>query len=81
MQFTAPLRDEHIINRQIGTVQRIDSEGNIHLRMDSVRDVQLSVLEIPRISVTAMPSPATAAREPPPTGCLFTWTPTTLTNG
>ncbi len=27
------------------------------------------------ISTTAMPSPAIAAREPPPTGYLYTWTP------
>ena len=27
------------------------------------------------MSITAMPSPATAAREPPPTACWCTWTP------
>jgi conjugative relaxase-like TrwC/TraI family protein len=49
VQFTAPYREEHIANRQLGTVGQIDSEGNIHVRMDSGRDVQFNIREHPHI--------------------------------
>lgn len=48
-QFTTPYGDEHIPNRQLGTVQQIDSEGNLQLRMDSGRDVQFTVREHPHL--------------------------------
>ena len=40
VQFTAPYRDEHIANRQLGTVQQIDAEGNFRVRLDSGQEVQ-----------------------------------------
>jgi conjugative relaxase-like TrwC/TraI family protein len=49
VQFTAPYRDEHIANRQLGTVQQIDAEGNIQVRLDSGQDVQFNIREHPHI--------------------------------
>jgi ATP-dependent exoDNAse (exonuclease V) alpha subunit len=49
VQFTAPFRDEHIANRQLGTVQQIDTEGNLHVRLDSDHDVQFNIREHPHI--------------------------------
>ena len=49
VQFTAPFRDEHIANRQLGTVQQIDGEGNLQVRLDSGQDVQLNIREHPHI--------------------------------
>ncbi len=49
VQFTAPCRDEHIANRQLGTVQQIDSEGNLQIQTDSGRDVHLNVREHPHL--------------------------------
>jgi conjugative relaxase-like TrwC/TraI family protein len=49
VQFTAPCRDEHIANRQLGTLQRIDSGGNLQIRMDSGRDVQFNLREHPHL--------------------------------
>lgn len=49
VQFTAPYRDEQIANRQLGTVDQIDPEGNLQMRMDSGRDVQFNVHEHPRL--------------------------------
>jgi ATP-dependent exoDNAse (exonuclease V) alpha subunit len=49
VQFTAPYRDEHIANRQLGTVEQIDSEGNLQIRMDSGRDVQFNMREHPHL--------------------------------
>jgi hypothetical protein len=49
VQFTAPRRDEHIANRQLGTVEQIDSEGNLQIRMDSGPDVQFNIREHPHL--------------------------------
>lgn len=49
VQFTAPYRDEGIANRELGTVEQIDSEGNLQIRLDSGRDVQFSTEDQPRL--------------------------------
>ncbi len=49
VQFTAPYRDEHIANRQLGTVEQIDSEGNPQIRLDSGRDVHFNIGEHPHL--------------------------------
>jgi conjugative relaxase-like TrwC/TraI family protein len=49
VQFTAPYRDEHIANRQLGTVEQIDAEGNLHVRLDSGQQVQFNVREHPHV--------------------------------
>jgi conjugative relaxase-like TrwC/TraI family protein len=49
VQFTAPYRDEGIANRQLGTVQQIDAEGNLQVRLDSGQDVQFNIREHPHV--------------------------------
>jgi conjugative relaxase-like TrwC/TraI family protein len=49
LQFTAPYRDEHIANRQLGTVEKIDTEGNLQIRLDSGHGVQLNIREHPHL--------------------------------
>jgi ATP-dependent exoDNAse (exonuclease V) alpha subunit len=49
VQFTAPYRTENIANRQLGTVQQIDTEGKLHVRLDSSQQVQLNVGEHPHV--------------------------------
>ena len=49
VQFTAPYREEGIANRELGTVERIDSQGNLQIRLDSGRDVQFSVDDHPHL--------------------------------
>jgi conjugative relaxase-like TrwC/TraI family protein len=49
VQFTAPYRTEHIANRQLGTVERIDSQGNFQVRLDSGQQVQFNVREHPHV--------------------------------
>ena len=45
VQFTAPYREEHIANRQLGTVQQMDAEGNLQVRLESGQDVQFNIRE------------------------------------
>jgi conjugative relaxase-like TrwC/TraI family protein len=49
VQFTAPYREERIANRQLGTVERIDSQGNLQVRLDSGPRVQFNVREHPHV--------------------------------
>ncbi len=43
IQFTAPYKDEHIANRQLGTIEQIDADGNLQIRLDSGRTVDLKL--------------------------------------
>lgn len=49
VQFTAPYRDENIANRQLGTVQQIDTEGNLQVRLDTERELRFNIREHPHI--------------------------------
>src|SRR5205807_9656912 len=45
VQFTAPDRDRHIANRELATVEKIEANGDLQLRLDSGRGVTLNVKE------------------------------------
>ena len=45
VQFTAPNREQHIANRELGTIEKIDDSGNLQLRLDSGREVAFKIKE------------------------------------
>jgi len=45
VQFTAPNRDQHIANRELGTIEHIDARGNLQIRLDSERTVAFNISE------------------------------------
>jgi hypothetical protein len=49
VQFTAPNRERHIANRELGTIERIDDSGNLQLRLDSDRTVTFNIKENPHL--------------------------------
>jgi len=49
VRLTAPYREERVANRQLGTVQQIDTEGNLHVRLDSGQDVQFNIRQHPHV--------------------------------
>src|SRR6266404_2278815 len=49
VQFTAPNREQHIANRELGTIERIEKNDNLQLRMDSGRCVTFNVKENPHL--------------------------------
>ena len=49
VQFTAPNREQHIANREMGTIEKIDAKGNIRLRLDSGRSVAFNIKENPHL--------------------------------
>src|SRR6266481_666529 len=49
VQFTAPNRERHIANRELGTIEKIDNGGNLQLRLDSGRAVAFNIKENPHL--------------------------------
>ena len=49
VQFTAPDRERHIANRELGTIEKIDARGNVEIRLDSGRSVAFNVNENPHL--------------------------------
>jgi UvrD-like helicase family protein len=49
VQFTAPNREQHIANRELGTIESIEKNGSLQLRMDSGRRITFNVKENPHL--------------------------------
>ncbi len=49
VQFTAPDREQHIANRELGTIEKIDDSGNLQVRLDSGRTVGFNVKDNPHL--------------------------------
>lgn len=49
VQFTAPYAEERISNRELGTVEQIDSDGNLQIRLDSGRKIEFDIGEHPHL--------------------------------
>ncbi len=49
VQFTAPNRERHIANRELGTIEKMDDSGNLQLRLDSGRTVAFNIKENPHL--------------------------------
>jgi len=49
VQFTAPSKDLHIVNRELGTIEKINDTGDIQIRMDSGRAVAFNIREHPHL--------------------------------
>jgi conjugative relaxase-like TrwC/TraI family protein len=49
IQFTAPANDLRIANRELGTVEAIGQDGQMRLKMDGGRDVQLDPRQHPHL--------------------------------
>ncbi len=45
VQMTAPDRDRHVANRELGTIERIDASGQMQVRLDSGRPVTFAPQE------------------------------------
>jgi conjugative relaxase-like TrwC/TraI family protein len=49
VQFTAPNREQHIANRELGTIEKDDDSGNLQVRLDSGRMVAFNIKENPHL--------------------------------
>jgi ATP-dependent exoDNAse (exonuclease V) alpha subunit len=49
VQFTAPYREQHVANRELGTIEKMDASGHVQLRLDSGRPVSFRVDEHPHL--------------------------------
>jgi ATP-dependent exoDNAse (exonuclease V) alpha subunit len=49
VQLTAPDRERHLANRELGTIAQMQAKGELHLRLDSDRTVALNLREHPHL--------------------------------
>jgi conjugative relaxase-like TrwC/TraI family protein len=49
VQFTAPSSELHVANRDLGTVQHVNSSGDLGIKMDSGHEVRFNVREHPHL--------------------------------
>jgi conjugative relaxase-like TrwC/TraI family protein len=49
VQFTAPSKDLHVANRELGTIERINDAGELAIRTDSGRNVEFNIKEHPHL--------------------------------
>jgi conjugative relaxase-like TrwC/TraI family protein len=49
VQFTAPSKDLHVANRDLGTIEKINDAGNVQIRIDSGRKVGFNIREHPHL--------------------------------
>ena len=49
VQFTAPSRALHVANRDLGTVEQVNSAGDFRIRMDSGHMIRFNILEHPHL--------------------------------
>jgi ATP-dependent exoDNAse (exonuclease V) alpha subunit len=49
VQTTAPYYGQKLANRELGTVERIDGDGNMKLKMDSGREVEFNAKQHPHL--------------------------------
>jgi conjugative relaxase-like TrwC/TraI family protein len=49
VQFTAPNRDQHVANREPGTIEKIVENGNLRIRLDSGRALAFNIRENPHL--------------------------------
>jgi hypothetical protein len=49
VQFTAPYHPQKIASRELATVDKIDGDGNLKLRMDSGREIEFNVKQHPHL--------------------------------
>ena len=49
IQFTAPNRDQHVANRELGTIEKIDESGDLRIRLDADRAIAFNIRENPHL--------------------------------
>src|SRR6266851_5785757 len=49
VQLTAPNREHHLANRELGAIEQIQAKGELRLRLDSDRTVALNLREHPHL--------------------------------
>jgi len=49
VQLTAPYHEQRLANRELATIERIDSDGNLKLKMDSGREIEFNARQHPHL--------------------------------
>jgi conjugative relaxase-like TrwC/TraI family protein len=49
VQFTAPYKQQRVANRELGTIEKMDANGNLQVRLDFGRSVAFNIKENPHL--------------------------------
>jgi conjugative relaxase-like TrwC/TraI family protein len=49
VQFTAPSKELHVANRELGTIDKINDAGDLKIHMDSGREIEFNIREHPHL--------------------------------
>lgn len=49
VQFTAPYKEQHVANRELGTIEKADANGSLQLRLDSGRRLAFNIKQNPHL--------------------------------
>jgi ATP-dependent exoDNAse (exonuclease V) alpha subunit len=49
IQFTAPNRDQHVANRELGTIEKVEASGNLQICLDAGRAIAINIRENPHL--------------------------------
>jgi conjugative relaxase-like TrwC/TraI family protein len=49
VQFTAPSKELHVANRELGTIEKVNDAGDLKIRMDSGHDLEFNIREHPHL--------------------------------
>jgi conjugative relaxase-like TrwC/TraI family protein len=49
IQFTAPNREQHVANRELGTIEKVEASGNLQIRLDAGRAIAFNIRENPHL--------------------------------
>ena len=49
VQMTAPYSEQKLANRELGTIDRVDRDGNLKLKMDSGREIEFNAQQHPHL--------------------------------
>jgi hypothetical protein len=49
IQFAAPNREQHVANRELGTIEKVDEIGHLRIRLDSGRAIAFNIRENPHL--------------------------------
>lgn len=49
VQFTSPYKEQHVANRELGTIEKAGANGNLQLRLDSGRRLAFNIKQNPHL--------------------------------
>jgi hypothetical protein len=73
IQLTAPNREHHLANRELGTIERLEPKDRLRLHLDSGRTVDLNVRAHAHVDYSYAVTSHSSQGQRPACSCTSTW--------